>query len=49
MAEVERAVLVVNRDNVTAAAMNSGFLFEYIVSLLIKVLLIGFENATSGF
>jgi hypothetical protein len=48
-AGVVRAVLVVKRDNVTAAAMNSNVLFEYIVILLIQVLLIGFENATSGF
>jgi len=48
-AGVVRAVLVVKRDNVTAAAMNSNAPFEYIVILLIQVLLIGFENATSGF
>jgi hypothetical protein len=49
MAGVERAVLVVKRDNVTAITLDSSGLFEYIVSLLIQVLLIGFENATSGF
>jgi hypothetical protein len=49
MAGVVGAVLVVKRDNVTAAAMSSSALFEYIVILVIPVLLIGFENATSGF
>lgn len=43
-----RAVLVVKRDNVMAAAMDSA-IFEYIIILLVQVLLIGFENATSGF
>ena len=47
MAGVERAVLVVKRDNVTAETMNNSF--ECIVSLLFQVLLIGFENAISGF
>jgi hypothetical protein len=49
MAGVVRAVLVVKRDNVTAAAMKSSALFEYIVILVIHLLLIGFKNATSGF
>jgi len=49
IAGVVRAVLVVKRDNVTAAAMDSSAIFEYIIILLIQVLLIGFENATSGF
>jgi len=49
MAGVVRAVLVVKRDNVTAADMNNRVLFEYIVILIINLLLIGFENATSGF
>jgi hypothetical protein len=49
MAGVVRAILVVRRDNVTAAAIKSSALFEYIVILIIHLLLIGFENATSGF
>ena len=49
MAGVVRAVLVVKRDNVMAAAIKSSALFEYIVILIIHLLLIGFENATSGF
>jgi hypothetical protein len=49
MAGVVRAVLVVKRDNVTAADMNNSALFEYIVMLITTLLLIGFENATSGF
>jgi hypothetical protein len=49
MADVIRVVPVVRRDNVTAAVMNSSILFEYIVTLVIQFLLIGFENANSGF